>query len=203
VTFVNPSLHKGVLLFARIAQMLGEARPDIPILVVQSGYDAGALNQIPGIDFSRYPQIMAAPPVEKPADFLALTRLLLVPSIWDEPLGRVAIEAMINGIPPLVSDRGGLSDSIGGDFATGGGGRVLPVPDWMNPESIKVPTAGEAQPWFDAVCQLWDDETLFHQIAERARAIAVERYSESALRRKHIEYLTSLQPVSGVNLRKE
>jgi hypothetical protein len=33
VTFVNPSLHKGLLLFARLADMLGSRRPDIPILV--------------------------------------------------------------------------------------------------------------------------------------------------------------------------
>src|SRR6185369_9333498 len=50
VTFVNPSPHKGLLLFARLADMLGARRPDIPILVVQSGFSGGALNAIPGID---------------------------------------------------------------------------------------------------------------------------------------------------------
>jgi glycosyltransferase involved in cell wall biosynthesis len=196
VTFVNPSLHKGVLLFARLAQMLGDARPDIPILVVQSGYDAGALNQIPGIDFTKYPQIMASPAVKKPAEFFALSRLLLVPSVWAEPLGRVAIEAMINGIPPLVSDRGGLADSIGGDFSKGGGGRVLGVPDWITPESIRVPSADDLRHWFDAVCELWDDPAFYTAVAARARAIALERYSEDVLRRRHVEYLTSLRPDS-------
>ena len=66
VTFVNPSPHKGLLLFARLADMLGSRRPDIPILVVQSGQSGGALNAIPGIDFSKYPQIMAAPPCRLP-----------------------------------------------------------------------------------------------------------------------------------------
>ena len=42
VTFVNPSLHKGLLLFARLADMLGSRRPDIPILVVQSGHSGGS-----------------------------------------------------------------------------------------------------------------------------------------------------------------
>ena len=37
LTFVNPSLHKGAALFARLADMLGQSRPDIPILIVQSG----------------------------------------------------------------------------------------------------------------------------------------------------------------------
>ena len=96
VTFVNPSPHKGLLLFARLADMLGSRRPDIPILVVQSGHSGGSLNAIPGLDFSRYPQIMAAPPVPAPADYFALTRILVVPSVWEEPFGRVAAEAMIN-----------------------------------------------------------------------------------------------------------
>ena len=45
VTFVNPSPHKGLLLFARLAGMLGSRRPDIPILVVQSGRSGGSLNR--------------------------------------------------------------------------------------------------------------------------------------------------------------
>ncbi len=65
VTFVNPSPHKGLFLFARLADMLGSRRPDIPLLVVQSGQSGGGLNAIPGIDFRKYPQIMAAPPVAK------------------------------------------------------------------------------------------------------------------------------------------
>ena len=128
VTYVNPSLHKGLLLFARLADVIGARRPDIPVLVVQSGRSGGVLNTIPGIDFSRYPQIMAAPPVPTPADYFALTRILVVPSVWDEPFGRVAAEAMINAIPPLVSNRGSLPHVVGGDFEAGGGGRVLPVP---------------------------------------------------------------------------
>jgi glycosyltransferase involved in cell wall biosynthesis len=192
VTFVNPSPHKGLLLFARLADMLGSRRPDIPVLVVQSGHSGGALNAIPGIDFGKYPQIMAAPPVPKPADYFALTRILVVPSVWDEPFGRVAAEAMVNAIPPLVSARGSLPAVIGGDFAEGGGGRVLPIPEWMTHETTRVPGEQEVQPWYDAVCALWDDAALYRSIAARARAIAEERYSESVSRRKHVDYFTSL-----------
>ncbi len=194
VTFVNPVAHKGLLLFARLADMLGSRRPDIPVLVVQSSQSGGALNNIPGIDFSRYPQIMAAPPVASPADYFALTRLLLVPSIWDEPFGRVAAESMINGIPPLVSNRGALPDVLGGDAAQGGGGRVLPIPAWMKPETTALPTADEIAPWFDAVCALWDDAASYRQLADRARRIADDRYSEEVSRRLHVDYFTSLAP---------
>lgn len=194
VTFVNPSPHKGLYLFARLADMLGSRRPDIPILVVQSGHSGGSLNAIPGIDFSKYPQIMAAPPVPRPADYFALTRVVVVPSVWEEPFGRVAAEAMVNGIPPLVSNRGSLPSVVGGDFSKGGGGRVLPVPDWMTSRTMQLPSEDETEPWFDAICALWDDPALYGAMAARARAIAEERYSESVSRRKHVDYFTSLRP---------
>jgi glycosyltransferase involved in cell wall biosynthesis len=196
VTFVNPSLHKGLLLFARLADMLGSRRPDIPILVVQSGHSGGSLNAIPGIDFSKYPQIMAAPPVPTPADYFALTRILVVPSVWDEPFGRVAAEAMINAIPPLVSNRGSLPAVVGGDFSDGGGGRVLPIPDWMTDKTTRLPSEEEVEPWYRAVCALWDDAALYHSVAIRAREIGEQRYGEAISRKKHVDYFTSLTPGS-------
>jgi glycosyltransferase involved in cell wall biosynthesis len=196
VTFVNPSPHKGLLLFARLADMLGSRRPDVPILVVQSGHSGGSLNAIPGIDFSRYPQIMAAPPVPAPADYFALTRILVVPSVWEEPFGRVAAEAMINAIPPLVSNRGSLPQVIGGDFSEGGGGRVLPIPDWMTFKTTNLPSEQEVEPWYEAVCALWDDPALYRAVAIRARQIAEQRYSERVSRVKHVDYFTSLRPAS-------
>jgi glycosyltransferase involved in cell wall biosynthesis len=194
VTFVNPSPHKGLLLFARLADMLGSRRSDIPILVVQSGHSGGSLNAIPGLDFSRYPQIMAAPPVPVPADYFALTRILAVPSVWEEPFGRVAAEAMINGIPALVSNRGSLPHVVGGDFNEGGGGRVLPLPGWMTAQTTRLPSEEEVEPWYEAVCALWDDPALYRAVAARAREIADARYSESVSRRKHVEYFASLKP---------
>jgi glycosyltransferase involved in cell wall biosynthesis len=194
LTFVNPSPHKGLMLFARLADMLGSRRPDIPILVVQSGRSGGSLNRIPGLDFSKYPQIMAAPPVPVPADYFALTRVLLVPSVWEEPFGRVAAEAMINAIPPLVSDRGSLPQVVGGDVEHGGGGRVLPIPAGMTPDSRELPSEQAVEPWFNAVCELWDDAAFYRKIAARARQIAGERYSEDVSRKKHVDYFTSLTP---------
>lgn len=194
VTFVHPAPHKGLMLFARLADMLGSRRPDIPILVVQSGQSGGSLNMIPGIDFSRYPQIMAAPPVPEPADYFALTRLLLVPSVWPEPFGRVAAEAMINGIPPLVGDRGALPDVVDADGPDGGGGRVLPIPEWMTADGARLPSEQEIEPWFAAITALWDDAALYRAVAQRARAIAEARYSEAVSRSRHVDYFTGLRP---------
>jgi glycosyl transferase family 1 len=195
VTFVNPALHKGAALFARLADMLGSRRPDIPLLIVQSGRGAGWLNTLPGMDWNRYPHIKAAPAVVRAAEFFSLTRILLVPSV-EEAFGRVAAEAMINGIPPVVSNRGGLPDTVGGDFSAGGGGRVVPIPDWMTAVDGRLPTQDDVWPWYDAVCTLWDDADLYRQFAARARAIGAERYSEAVSRPRYVAYLTSLKPGS-------
>jgi glycosyltransferase involved in cell wall biosynthesis len=191
VTFVNPSVHKGVGVFARLADMLGSARPDIPILVVQSATSAGILNAIPGIDFGKYSQIMASAPLPRPADFFALTKLLVVPSLFDDPLGRVAAEAMINGIPPLVSDRGGLPQTVAG------AGRVLHVPERLTGKSLEVPGAEEIRPWFDAVCELWDDPGAYAAASRLARETAERLYGEPALRRRYLDYFASLEPGGG------
>jgi Glycosyl transferases group 1 len=193
VTFVNPALRKGAALFARLADMLGSRRPDIPVLIIQSGQSAGWLNALPGMDWSRYPHIKAAPHAQRPAEIFALTRILLVPSV-DEAFGRVAAEAMVNGIPPVVSDRGALPDTVGGDFDSGGGGRVVPIPDWMTADDERLPTEDDVRPWYEAVCALWDDADLYRRFAAQARAIGTKRYDEAAARTRYVSYLTSLKP---------
>jgi glycosyltransferase involved in cell wall biosynthesis len=188
VTFVNPIPQKGSLMFARLADMLGSRRPDIPILVVQSAASAAGLNAIHGLDFGKYPHIMASPATPRPSDFFALTRILLVPSVFHEPFGRVAAEALINGIPPLVSDRGALPDTVRG------AGRVLPLPAWLTASTTELPTVDDAQPWFDAVCELWDDERVYAEASELARETAFRWYDETVMRQRYLDYVDSLTP---------
>ena len=188
VTVVNPSPHKGAALFARLAAMLGAARPDIPLLIVESGRSAQMLADVPGLALAQYPQILTIPALPNPRDIYALTRILLVPSLFDEPFGRVAAEAMLNGIPPLVSDRGGLPETVGQ------GGQVLPVPGWMQPGTRRVPEAHEVQPWFDAVTRLWDNPAAYAAASAQAFAIANARYAEATLRPRYLAYLTDPGP---------
>ena len=51
LTFVHPAPHKGLLLFARLADMLGSRRPDIPCPGRAIGPQRRALNAMPGIEF--------------------------------------------------------------------------------------------------------------------------------------------------------
>jgi glycosyltransferase involved in cell wall biosynthesis len=48
-----------------------------------------------------------------PRTFLRRSRVVLVPSQWAEPFGRIAVEAMASGIPTLASRTGGLAEIVG------------------------------------------------------------------------------------------
>lgn len=188
VTFVNPSLHKGAALFARLADMLGRRRPDIPMLIVQSGQDAAALAAITGLDLARHRQILICPSLSQPSDIFALTRILLVPSLFGEPFGRIAAEAMINGVPPLVSNRGALPDTVGD------GGLVLPIPAWMQPGTRRIPEEAEIEPWFDAVAELWDDQAHYAAAAARAVDAARRLYAKPTIYARYLEAFTGPCP---------
>ena len=52
---------------------------------------------------------------QQPADFFRQVDIAVVPSIWNEPLGRVVIEAMANGKPVVATPVGGIPELIKDD----------------------------------------------------------------------------------------
>ncbi len=48
--------------------------------------------------------------VVKTCDFFSKIDVLIIPSVWFEPFGRVVIEALACGVPVCMSDRGGLRE---------------------------------------------------------------------------------------------
>jgi len=172
VTFVNPQPDKGMTVFARIALELGTRRPDIPLLLVESRGTSDALAGLP-IDLSNLTNLNRMANTPDPRDFYRVSRVVLMPSLWRESLGRVAVEAMANGIPVLASDRGALPETVGD------AGFVFTIPERCTPASGEVPTAQEVAPWVAAIERLWDDpefEARHRNLAEsEARRWDIER----------------------------
>jgi glycosyltransferase involved in cell wall biosynthesis len=53
----------------------------------------------------------------KPVDFYPSVDVVVVPSIWNEPLGMVAVESLQFGVPVIVARAGGLPDILGSSGA--------------------------------------------------------------------------------------
>jgi glycosyltransferase involved in cell wall biosynthesis len=180
VTMINPSPEKGLMVFARIAEEVARRRPNVAILVIESRGSAGRLAGAAlagGFDLRLHDNILTSNAVPLPRDIYAGTRVLLVPSLWEEPAGRVVAEALINGIPPIVSDRGGLAE------VANGGGFVVPIAPEVTPEA-KIPVSAEiVEPWVRLILRLTDDDAFYQEAARRAlEAGAIYRREELAPR---------------------
>jgi glycosyltransferase involved in cell wall biosynthesis len=165
VTFVNPELTKGVCVFYRIAEQLGQRRPDIRFLVM-SGRSGLATRQKVHIDLSALKNVDMSPAVADPREFYAVTKLQLMPSLWNESFGLVAAEAMLNGIPVLASNRGGLPETIGD------AGFLFDIPARYASETRDLPTPEEVAPWVETIIRLWDDPVEYDRCSRAARARA-------------------------------
>jgi len=193
LTIINPSLEKGLLPFVRIAHDISCAHPDIPIMVVESRTSARLL--IPaglsaGLDLRDHKNILVSAGTARPAPIFASTRALLVPSVWDEPFGRVAVEALVNGVPPIVSDRGGLPE------AAPSGGFVLPLPPELTPRSTEVPSSQSVAHWTELAIRLMTDDAFRADASVRARA-AGEQFLPSILAPRYTEFFRSIVRTPG------
>lgn len=164
-TFVNPQPHKGVFVFARLAEVLGRRRPDIPLLVVEGRGKADWLART-GVDLGGLSNLHVMANTPDPRDFYRVSRALLVPSLWRESFGRIAAEALVNGVPVLASNRGALPEVLAH------AGFLFDIPERYTPQSRHAPTAEEVAPWADALIRLWDDDRFYEAERRRCRAAA-------------------------------
>jgi len=134
-----------------------------------------------GFDLRRHEGIMIAGAVPKPRDIFTNTRALLVPSAWEEPSGRVVAEALVNGVPPLVSDRGGLAESCNG------AGFVLPLPSDLTGDTSRPVSAEAVEPWIDVISQIAFDEAFYQDAVEKTK-LAARMYAREELAPKYVDF---------------
>ena len=184
-TFVNPEPAKGVFWFARIAEVLGRTRPDIPLLVVEGRGTVDWLARC-GLALGESGSLRRMRNGPDPRRFYRLSRLVLVPSLWREALSRVAVEAMSNGIPVLGSGRGGLGEVLAE------GGIRLDIPARFTPETRTAPSAEEVAEWVAAIVRLWDDPAAYATASTTAKAAAERVWHPDVLAPRWVQFLESL-----------
>ncbi len=185
VTFVNPEPRKGVHVAARIAEVLARRRPDIRLLIVEGAARTNCLSQL-GVDLGSLTNIKTMPNTPDPRQFYAVTKLLLMPSLWYESFGLVAAEAMVNGIPVLASNRGALPETIGE------AGFLFDIPAKYTPETREVPAAEEVEPWVETIIRLWDDAAEYERWSRAARERAQQWHPDrlAPIYREFFSHLT-------------
>jgi glycosyltransferase involved in cell wall biosynthesis len=185
VTFINPQPAKGLPVFARIAVELNQRRPDIPLLVVEGRGTSDWLARLPA-DLSGLTNLHRMANTPSPRDFYRVSRVVLVPSLWKESLGRVAMEALANGLPVLASERGALPETLGD------AGFVFAIPERYTPANAALPTAHEVAPWIKTIERLWDDPAFEAEHRDRAQAEA-RRWDDDRIADEYARLFESLR----------
>jgi len=145
VTMVNPRKMKG----GQTALELAQACPDIPFVFVEAWHTHDPFVADLRAAARRLANVTWRPATPDMRSVYAGTRVMLVPSQWEETWGRVVSEAQVSGIPALATNYAALPESVGpGGLLIA---RDAPLPEWVH-----------------ALRTLWDDHGLYETLSQRA-----------------------------------
>lgn len=164
ITIINPRKQKGGKIALEIIKRL-QNRLFLVVELFDSLKDQG-------FDFEVLPNVFM---IKRELDIrkvYAQTQVLLVPSKWDECFGMVAVEAQINGIPVIVSNRGALPKVIGS------GGIVINHPD-------------DVDQWILNIEKILTDNKEYDYLSRQA-FINAERFDYNQVIKQYIDVLVNL-----------
>jgi glycosyltransferase involved in cell wall biosynthesis len=166
VLFVKPQYVKGLPIFIQVARQM----PDTRFFVAgKVGRHARTkLNGLENVECMGWMKDMRVA--------YAKARVLLGPSIWPEPFGRIFIEAAANGIPSVASKRGGIPEAVG----KGG---------------ILIDDIFDVNPWVEGLRQLEDPDT-YTAYASNACKHAKDFSAEESL----LQFTQNVRKVMGIEL---
>ena len=139
VSMVGTSAKKGTALVEKLAERF----PGLNFRVV--GYPGA---RIEGEQIKTNLTLVGWCDVRK--EFEEMADMVLVPSLWPEPFGRVAVEALAAGKIPLVSDIGGLPEAVAFQ-------KILTV------------EPGDENAWSEALCCILENPEPYYEAAAVAR----------------------------------
>lgn len=187
VLMINPCAVKGLPIFLELARLF----PGVTFAALRgwgtTPEDEAALSALPNTELLEN--------VSNIEDALRLPALLLMPSLWYEGFGLIAMEALLRGLPVISSDSGGLLE------AKAGTGYVIPVrpitrylPEFdaaLMPRPV-LPEQ-DAAGWAAALDRLLHNEAEYRAESERSRRAGLDfvaRLDPGAFER----FLLSLTP---------
>ncbi len=169
ITMINPCAVKGISIFLQVAENLPRRQFGVVPGWGTTAEDRRALKSLPNVEF--------LPNAANIDDLIARTRVLLMPSLWYEGFGLIAMENMLRGIPVVASDSGGLKE------AKRGTGYVIPVRTIERYQPVfdehampkPVVPDNDPAPWIAAVEELLSDRRAYEKESAASRQ-AAERF---------------------------
>jgi glycosyltransferase involved in cell wall biosynthesis len=168
VTFVNPSRAKGSLLVAQLAIALETRRPDIIFEVVEGRSpwidSLMAVSRTLGCERTSLRNVLVTAMTRDMGAVYGRSRIVLAPSLGWESGSRVLAEASLNGVPTIVSARGGSPEMIGA------GGITLTLPEVMHAvpyDQILAKTGIETIAGI--IERLYDDLAYYQDLVQRTK----------------------------------
>jgi len=179
ITLVNANLNKGVLQFLEVARYM----PDRKFLAVLPYY--GERNVPPP------PSNVTYVPFDNDIrNILRKTRILLLPSYY-ESFGRIAVEAMVNGIPVIYSKP--AANPPHPNCSTEG------VAEWIGESALSCDRESK-ESWSDAIKFLDDDETYAALSAQSREHIeSMNIFQEAPRIANMVEDFVRSNPVKIIN----
>jgi surfactin synthase thioesterase subunit/glycosyltransferase involved in cell wall biosynthesis len=166
VLMVNPCAVKGLSIFLELA----DAFPAVEFAALE-GWGTTTSDRA---ELARCPNVRMLARVADIEEALACATLLVMPSLWYEGFGLIAMEAMLRGLPVVASDSGGLQEAKRG---TGYLLSVRSITTWKRDwDETHMPVAEippqNLDPWKDAVRRLLNDREAYEAESARSRAAA-------------------------------
>jgi glycosyltransferase involved in cell wall biosynthesis len=154
------SYEKGVGTLIRAFAMTRQAAPAARLWIVGDGPEADSLKSLAGeLGVASCIEFMGALPFEEMDRRFERAWAQVVPSIWNEPFGMVAIEGIMRGNAVVASRSGGLAEIVD------------------DGESGILFTPGNETELAGALTRLAGDRDLCESLGTRGHEIALERYS--------------------------
>jgi glycosyltransferase involved in cell wall biosynthesis len=189
LTFINPSWIKGAGFVAMLAILMEKIRPDITFEVVES---RGSWNEVLGTishgllgrKLAALENVIVSPNTDQISEIYSRSRVVLFPSLWFESGSRVLTEAMLNGIPTIITPRGGNVE------ITGNAGIEINLPD----SSYEFPYNSLPHPkFFDeiihVISRLWDDDDFYLGFVARAVKVGYSNHRPEVSTQRLIDVL--------------
>jgi len=174
--FINPVPAKGAVWVVRLALWLEQHQPDLVLEVVESrgGWQdiLRVTTRAMGHERDTLNNVVITPNSHDMRPIYSRAWLLLAPSLWWESAGRVIPEAMLNGIPVICTERGGMPEMVGS------GGIVMRLNEkyYEQPWGV-IPSEEEISQLGQCIVGLRQNPERYAQLVQEARRTCVLKHN--------------------------